>query len=103
MVFLVIAFVGANLPWLSDRIFFVFVPANGKKSPWTRVFEWGVLYVVIGLIGFGLERLATGDVHSQGWEFYAITASLFAVFAIPGYIWRFDLRPHLRSRSRRAR
>ncbi|MCG5501723.1 DUF2818 family protein, partial [Ectothiorhodospira lacustris] len=36
-----------------------------------------------------------GTIHTQGWQFYAITLSMFAVFAMPGFIYRHDLRRHL--------
>jgi len=101
--FVVVAFISANLPWLSDRIGLMVVPESGIKGPWTRIGEWLVLYIVIGAIGKGLEFQATGGIHPQGWEFYVITLSLFAMFALPGYIWRYDLRPHLRAGQRRAR
>ncbi|WP_018867800.1 MULTISPECIES: DUF2818 family protein [unclassified Thioalkalivibrio] len=101
--FVVVAFISANLPWLSERIALMVLPKNGTKGPWTRIFEWFGLYILAGLIGKGLEFQATGGIHSQGWEFYVITLSLFAMFALPGYIWRYDLRPHLRTGERRTR
>ncbi|WP_018875182.1 MULTISPECIES: DUF2818 family protein [unclassified Thioalkalivibrio] len=100
--FVVVAFISANLPWLSERIGLMVLPEE-TKGPWTRIGEWLVLYFLIGLIGKGLEYQATGGIHTQGWEFYVITLSLFAMFALPGYIWRYDLRPHLRSGQRRTR
>ena len=30
-----------------------------------------------------------GDIHKQNWEFYAINASLFVVFAYPGFVYRY--------------
>lgn len=101
--FVAVAFVTANLPWLTDRIGLMLLPESGTKGAWTRIGEWAVLYVLMGLIGKGLEYQATGSIHPQGWEFYVITGSMFAVFALPGYIWRYDLRPQLRSRALRTR
>jgi hypothetical protein len=101
--FVVVAFISANLPWLTERIGLMVPPASGVKGPWTRIFEWAGLYLLVGLIGKGLEFQATGGIHTQGWEFYVITLSLFAVFALPGYIWRYDLRQHLRTRAHRSR
>lgn len=34
----------------------------------------------------------TGVIHRQGWEFYATTLSLFVVFALPGFIYHYDLK-----------
>jgi ADP-ribose pyrophosphatase len=41
-----------------------------------------VLYFVVGALGFWLESRA-GNRFEQGWQFYAITFSLFIVFAFP--------------------
>jgi hypothetical protein len=46
------------------------------------------MYGAIAAIGFGLEQKVTGSVHAQDWEFYAVTACLFIVFAMPGFIYR---------------
>ena len=35
-----------------------------------------------------LERRA-GQIYPQGWEFYAITATLFLTLAFPGFVWRY--------------
>jgi hypothetical protein len=92
------AFVAANLPWFSERVFFVLEPRGGEKGPAMRLFELLVLYFIVGGIGLGFERQVTGSIHGQGWQFYAITGSLFLVFALPGFIYRYDLRRHLRHR-----
>lgn len=90
-----LSLVAANLPWLSDRIFFVVTPrGKGKAFGW-RLLELIVLYLVVGLLALGLETRYTGAIHDQTWEFYAITFFLFVVFALPGFIYRYDLKPHL--------
>lgn len=94
-IYVLVALVAANLPWLSERIFFVVRPKD-EKSPWTRLLEWLVLYFVVGGLGIGLEQRSTGEIYPQDWEFYAVTLSLFLVFAFPGFIYRYDLRKHLR-------
>ena len=96
-IYLAIAVLAANLPWLSERVFFVHTPA-GEKSAWMRLLEWLVLYFVVGAIGVGLEQRRMGQLHTQEWEFYAVTLSLFLVFALPGFIYRYDLRRLLRRR-----
>jgi hypothetical protein len=98
-IYILLAIVAANLPWLSDRLFFVVRSAKGK-SGWFRLLEWGVLYFVVGAIGLGLERRMTGEIYHQDWVFYAVTISLFLVFALPGFIYRYDLRRQLRARRR---
>lgn len=84
---LAIALIAANLPFLVERLFFVKRLEAGKHLGW-RLLELLVLYFVVGGIGLLLEKKG-GDIHSQNWEFYAVTASLFAVFAFPGFIFRY--------------
>lgn len=97
-VYFAMAFVAANLPWFTERVFFLFEPRSGEKGPAMRLLELLALYIIIGGIGMGFERQVTGGIHYQGWQFYAITGSLFVVFALPGFIYRYDLRKHLRQR-----
>ncbi len=91
-----LALVGANVPFLNQRLFGV-VPlllgrADGhralKKSVWIRIGELIVLYFVVGAFGFMLEARA-GNRFDQGWQFYAITFSLFVVFAFPGFTYQY--------------
>jgi uncharacterized membrane protein YhaH (DUF805 family) len=97
---LVIALVAANLPWLSERNFFVKPPKDGNKRVWMRLLEWLVLYGVVGVVALGIERTARGDIHPQQWEFIVVTLALFAVFAAPGFIYRHQLRHFLDRRAR---
>ncbi len=99
IVLITLAVAAANLPWLSERIFFLFPAPSGGKRAWMRLLEWLVLYAVVGVLAFGLERRLTGETHAQDWEFYAVTACLFVVFALPGFIYRHDLRRHLDRRG----
>ncbi len=92
---IVLAFISANLPWLSERVFFISTPASGQKRSWVRWLEWMVLYFVTGAVTLGMEKKLNGEIYTQDWEFYAVTLSLFLVFALPGFIYRFDLRHHL--------
>ena len=95
-----LAVVAANLPWLSERWLFV-ISSQRIKPFWLRLIEWGLLYgLVIGL-GFGFEYKMTGTLHSQGWEFHVVTLCLFAVSAVPGFIYRYQLRPLLWRRAGR--
>ena len=98
IIFLIVAFIAANLPWVSER-FFGFIKLKSVTKPvWLCLLEWLVLYFLIGLIALGLEKKFTSDIYPQGWEFYASTFCLFLVFALPGFIYRFDLK-HLLERS----
>ncbi|MDD3759206.1 MAG: DUF2818 family protein [Acidithiobacillus sp.] len=95
MIYILVAFIAANLPWLSGKRF-VFGSCNPEKTLLWYLGEWFVMYLIMGLIGMGVERLLDGQNHGQGWEFYVIALCMFAVFAIPGFIWRFNIVPMLR-------
>ncbi|MDY6980251.1 MAG: DUF2818 family protein [Pseudomonadota bacterium] len=100
-ILLLVAVLAANLPWLGERFFFFFNPPGNSKRAWMRLLEWLVLYLLVGLTAVGLEQKATGDRYAQDWEFYVVTLCLFVVFAIPGFIYRYQLRPILeRQRTR---
>lgn len=83
-----LALAGANLPFFNQRLFGVAPLRAPKKSAWLRIAELIVLYFVVGAIGFMLEARA-GNRFDQGWQFYAITFSLFVVFAFPGFAWQY--------------
>jgi hypothetical protein len=89
-VLLAFAVLAANLPFLSERIFFVFRPGGGaaRKALGWRLAELVVLYFVLGLFAHALEA-RLGQVYPQRWEFYAATACLFVVLAYPGFVWRY--------------
>ena len=90
-----LAAMAANLPWLSERWLFA-IPCQRTKPFWLRLVEWGLLYGLVVGIGFGFEYKTTGVLHVQGWEFYVVTLCLFAVSAMPGFIYRHQLRRLLR-------
>ncbi|MEZ5448521.1 MAG: DUF2818 family protein [Thiolinea sp.] len=84
--YLLMALVLANLPWLSQRCLLIL--QCEEKRPWMRLLEWLILYLVVGLLGVLLEQRLLGTHHAQEWEFYVVTASLFMVFAFPGFVYR---------------
>ena len=55
---------------------------------WGRLAELVLLYFLVGLLALALER-RLGQIYPQGWEFYAITATLFVTLAFPGFVWRY--------------
>lgn len=99
IVFIIIAFIAANLPWISERLFGLIPVKSNKKAVWMSLLEWFALYILIGLVALGIEKKFTSDIYSQDWEFYASTFCLFIVFALPGFIYRFDLK-HLLERQK---
>lgn len=84
------AVVAANLPFLTRRLFLFVRLAAGKTLAW-RLLELLVYYLVVGAIGLVLER-NVGRIAPQGWEFYAVTLSLFVTLAFPGFVWRYLLK-----------
>ena len=96
IIFLIVAFIAANLPWITERLFGLIVLKSEKKSAWLCLLEWFILYILIGLVALGLEKKFTSEIYSQDWEFYASTLCLFLVFALPGFIYRFDLKKLLK-------
>lgn len=97
---LLVAVIAANLPWLSERLMLVYQSPKRSKPAWMRFLEWLLLYFLVGLLAFGLEKKTTGEIHHQGWVFYTVTLALFLVFALPGFIYRYDLKKHLDRRKR---
>ena len=89
---IVAGFVAANIPFLNQR-FFAIGPKGrvGGKALWIRLVELLVLYVLTGALALLLEGKA-GQRSSQGWEFYAITATLFLTFAFPGFVYQYLTR-----------
>lgn len=84
---LLIAFAAANLPFLNQRLF-ALVPLARPKNLAARLGELVVLYFAVGGLGLALEHRA-GQIAPQGWEFYAITGTLFVTLAFPGFVWRY--------------
>jgi hypothetical protein len=97
-----LAVIAANMPWLSDRLFFIRTPAPGKKTIWFRLLEWLLLYFLAGGIAFGVEKKAAGNIFPQDREFYAVTLCLFVIFALPGFIYHVELKHQLARSRRRA-
>ena len=86
----VLAFCGANYPFASTRVLGIFARAK-PKTLGIRLTELLVFYLLVGGLGLLLEN-RTGQIALQGWEFYAITATLFLTFAFPGFVYRYLLK-----------
>jgi hypothetical protein len=86
-----LAVLAANLPWFSERLFYLIPLRSGKHLGWC-ILELAVLYFVIGGIARLVEYKALGQVTPQHWEFYVITACLFIVLAFPGFVYRYFWR-----------
>lgn len=87
---IVLAVVGANLPFVSQRLM-VIGPLRPSKGLGWRLCEMGVFYLFVGIVAVGLEQYL-GQIYPQQWEFYATTLALFVTLAFPGFVFRFLMR-----------
>ena len=85
------ALAAANLPFLNERILGLLPHGAVRKGLGLRLLELIVLYLLVGGLGLALEN-RLGQIYPQGWEFYAITATLFLTLAFPGFVWRYLVR-----------
>ena len=85
---LLLSLLAANLPWFSERLFYVVTLKSGKHIGW-RLLELSVLYCMLGGIARITEKKTLGQIASQHWEFYATTVCLFLVLATPGFVYRY--------------
>ena len=84
------ALAAANLPFLSELPGMLRLRVVPKGLA-LRLLELVLLYLLVGGIGLVLEQ-RLGQIYPQGWEFYAITATLFLTLAFPGFVWRYLVR-----------
>lgn len=84
---ILLALLAANLPFFTQRIFWLGPRRLPKPLVW-RLMELVVLYLVVGGVGLALENHA-GQIAPQGWEFYAVTATMFITLAFPGFVYRY--------------
>ena len=82
-----LAVVGANLPFLNNRLLAVVSLSKPKTLAW-RLAELVLCYFLVGGIGLALEQ-AAGQIYPQRWEFYATTAALFLTLAFPGFVFKY--------------
>lgn len=82
----------ANLPFVNERLLVV-GPVMQPAKHWA----WRLLELLLGAglcVALGVwQEARVGQVHGQGWAFYAAWTCLFLTFAFPGFVWR-----HLRRR-----
>ena len=50
-----------------------------------------ILFALVVALGMALEA-RLGQRQPQGWEFYAVTGTLFLTLAFPGFVWRYLLK-----------
>jgi hypothetical protein len=84
---LLLALVAANVPFINQRVFLLGPLRLSKPLAW-RLAELVVLYFVVGGVGLAMENHA-GQIAPQGWEFYAVTGTMFLTLAFPGFVYRY--------------
>lgn len=90
---LALIFVMANLPWFSNKIFYVLpIKKSGevlksKHLGWSLL-ELLVLYFMMGGVMRYAEHAIFGQIATQSWEFYAVTSCIFLVLSFPGFVYR---------------
>ena len=89
-VLVAVALLTANLPFLSQKVLGLWSLQTGKTLA-LRLLELLGCYFLTGALALFLEQRA-GQIAPQGWEFYAITATLFITLAFPGFVYRYLLR-----------
>jgi hypothetical protein len=82
-----LSLLAANMPFMNAR-FMAFVRLKEPKSFGLRLLELVLWYAIAGAFALGLEHRG-GQIAPQGWEFYAITGTLFITFAFPGFVYRY--------------
>ncbi len=82
-----LAVIGANLPFLNNRLLAVIPLARPKTLGW-RLAELVLCYLLVGAVGLVLEQ-AAGQIYPQRWEFYATTWALFLTLAFPGFVFKY--------------
>ena len=82
-----LAVIGANLPFLNNRLLAV-IPLPKPKTLGWRLVELVLCYLLVGAVGLVLEQ-AAGQIYPQRWEFYATTWALFLTLAFPGFVFKY--------------
>jgi len=88
---ILLALLSANLPWFSNQYFFFITPKSGKKATFPFVVEWLLMYILVAIIAALIEIKVQGFIQPKTPEFFVITLCLFAVFAFPGLIYKFEI------------
>ncbi|MFM1818365.1 MAG: hypothetical protein RL364_1225 [Pseudomonadota bacterium] len=85
-----LAVFAANLPFLTQRVLGVWSARAVKPLSW-RLMELLALYLLVGGVGMLMENSLSQNAP-QGWEFYAVTLTLFITLGFPGFVYRYLLR-----------
>ena len=80
----------ANFPFFTQRVFGFYVLPAGKSLA-VRLLELLISYFLVGGVALLMEKSA-GQIAPQGWEFYAITSTVFLTCAFPGFVYCYLLK-----------
>lgn len=83
---LLVGFIAANLPFLTDRLMLVGPRRSPKALGW-RLLELLLLSGLTIALGMLIET-RLGQRAPQDWEFYVAALCLMLTFAFPGFVWR---------------
>ena len=87
---IVLAVVAANAPFVSQRWALV-GPKLTRKSFGLRLLELLAAYLMVGAVALYFEQ-SVGQIATQAWEFYAVTATMFITLAFPGFVFCYLLK-----------
>ena len=87
VILVLLAILAANLPFANQRSLLLGPHREAKPLLW-RLAELVLLYFVVGGVGLALENHG-GQIAPQGWEFYAVTGTMFVTLAFPGFVYRY--------------
>jgi len=88
VILILLALLAANLPWFSERLFYLVPLRQPRKHLGWCLLELVVLYALLAVLAYFVERSSMGQVAVQHWQFHVITICLFLVFAFPGFVYR---------------
>ena len=89
---IIVVLVLANIPWLTERFFLIFVIAGGK-TVLLRLVELLAFYLLSLVVAAMVEMQFSGNVHAQEWEFFWSTFCAYLVLSVPGLIYRYQWLP----------
>jgi len=92
LLLIIIVFVLANLPWLTERFFLAFAMPKGK-SVLLRLVELLSFYLLSLVVAAMAEMQFSGDIHIQEWEFFWSTFFAYLVLSVPGVVYRYQWLP----------
>lgn len=97
-ILLLTGFVLANMPFIMNTRLFLFIKVSHKSFA-VSFAELLVYFAITGLFAYLLENKSMGHTAPQEWEFYTITFFMFLIFAFPGFIYRYNLKPFLKKNN----